>query len=53
MVGAIGGYIYHLYFGCDSAACQISSNPILGTLYGMAVGALIWDRLNPDGEDRK
>jgi len=53
VVGLIGGYLYYQFYGCDSAACNISSSPILGPLYGMAVGALIWDNLNPDGEDRK
>jgi len=53
IVGLIGGYFYYYFYGCDSAACNISSSPILSPIYGMAVGALIWDNLNPDGEERK
>lgn len=52
LVGLIGGYLYYYFYGCNSSACNISSSPILSPIYGMAVGALIWDSLNPDGEDR-
>ena len=53
IVGLIGGYLYYYFYGCSSPACNISSSPILSPIYGMAVGALIWDSLNPDGKDRK
>lgn len=49
LVGLVGGYLYYYFYGCNSAACNISSNPVLSPIYGMAVGALIWDNLNPDG----
>ncbi|MEN8137876.1 MAG: hypothetical protein ABFR62_05550 [Bacteroidota bacterium] len=52
IVGAIGGYLYYYFYGCNSGACHVSSSPILSPLFGMAVGALVWDSLNPDGEER-
>ena len=52
IVGFIGGYLYYYYYGCTAGACHITSSPVLSPIYGMAVGALIWDNLNPDGKDR-
>lgn len=53
IVGLIGGYLYYYFYGCNSAACNITSSPILSPIYGMLVGGLVFDSLNPDGKDRK
>jgi len=39
IAGAIGGYLYYHYAGCDGH-CLISSNPIISTLYGALLGGL-------------
>ena len=39
--GALLGYLYYYYIGCNSGHCPISSDPLISTLYGGAVGFLI------------
>lgn len=41
-VGALGGYLYWYYIGCNSGTCAITSNPMNSTLYGIVLGALIF-----------
>jgi hypothetical protein len=40
-VGAVLGFSWHKLVGCSTGACPLTSNPVISTLYGMAVGALI------------
>jgi len=39
--GALAGYGYYYFIGCNSGACPITSNPYISTLYGAVIG-LIW-----------
>ncbi len=41
LVGALGGYLYYLYVGCQNGTCAITSNPINSTLYGVLMGGLL------------
>jgi len=42
--GAIAGFAYYYYIGCNKGHCIISSNPYISTGYGMAAGFLLgWD----------
>lgn len=41
LLGAIGGYSYYYFIGCVSGTCAITSNPIISTLYGGFMGALL------------
>ena len=40
--GAVGGYLYWYFIGCNSGVCQITSSPINSTLYGIVLGGLIF-----------
>ena len=40
-LGAIAGYAYWFYIGCNSGTCLITSNPTNSTIYGMVMGFLI------------
>jgi phage shock protein E len=40
MLGALAGYLYYFYIGCNSGTCLISSKPINSTLYGAFLGML-------------
>ncbi len=42
-VGAIGGYIYYSQVGCVTGTCAITSNPWMSTLWGAALGYLLFD----------
>jgi len=44
MGAAIGGglgFAYYKFVGCSSGACPLTSNPIISTIYGSVVGALL------------
>ena len=43
VVGAIAGYVYYFYIGCASGTCAITSKPINSTLYGAAMGGLLFN----------
>lgn len=40
IVGAMGGYLYYYFVGCDSGTCAITSKPVNSTLYGALMGGL-------------
>jgi hypothetical protein len=42
-VGAIGGYLYFHFVGCDSGTCMITSKPLNSTLYGALMGGLLFN----------
>ncbi|MEG1664310.1 MAG: hypothetical protein RR066_01485 [Mucinivorans sp.] len=46
IVGGVGGYLYYLIVGCSTGSCPITSSPIISTLWGMAMGALIFSMFN-------
>lgn len=42
-VGAIIGYAYYFYIGCNSETCAITSKPINSSVYGAFMGGLLFD----------
>lgn len=40
-IGAIGGYSYYYFIGCNGGSCPITSNPYISSGYGMVVGLLL------------
>jgi len=39
VAGAVVGYAYYYFIGCNNGQCAIQSNPFYSTLYGALVGA--------------
>jgi len=48
ILGALAGYIYYQFVGCNSGTCSISSNPTNSTLYGALMGYLILSMFEKD-----
>jgi hypothetical protein len=46
LAGALGGFMYWKFVGCNSGTCPIKSVWYWSTLWGGAVGYLIGDLLN-------
>jgi hypothetical protein len=46
--GAIGGYLYYQYIGCESGSCAITSKPLNSTLYGAMMGGLFFNIFQKD-----
>jgi phage shock protein E len=42
ILGAIGGYLYYLFVGCESGTCAISSKPVNSTVYWALMGGLLF-----------
>jgi hypothetical protein len=40
-VGALAGYLYYHFIGCNSGTCAITSKPLNSTLYGALMGGLV------------
>ncbi len=43
VTGAIGGYLYYHFVGCQSGTCPITSNPYISVIYGALIGYLLFD----------
>ena len=41
LIGAIAGYAYYYFIGCNSGTCPITSRPVNSTVYGAVMGALL------------
>ena len=40
VIGAVGGFAYWKFIGCESGTCKITSSPLNSTLYFGLLGAL-------------
>lgn len=41
-LGALAGFLYWKFVGCNSGSCTITSNPYNSTIYGAAMGGLLF-----------
>ena len=46
LLGAIAGYIYYYFWGCDGT-CLITSSPVKSTIYGAVMGGLFNSMFKP------
>jgi len=37
-IGALAGYLYYHFVGCNSGQCAITGNPVISTLWGGMIG---------------
>jgi len=40
VIGAIAGWLYWSFIGCNTGSCAITSNPANSTIYGAVLGGL-------------
>ncbi|TVL96271.1 MAG: hypothetical protein CV087_23825 [Candidatus Brocadia sp. WS118] len=41
VAGAVLGFSYYYFIGCQSGTCPITSNPYISTAYGMLMGVVL------------
>jgi len=41
VIGAVFGYAYYYFIGCNTGSCPITSNPISTLIYGMLIGGVL------------
>ena len=46
VVGALLGYLYYRFIGCNSGACPLTQNPYSSTIVGAVIGALLIEFLS-------
>ena len=51
--GAVGGYLYWYFIGCNSGVCPITSSPVNSTLYGIVMGGLVFNLFKRGGKEEK
>jgi len=47
-LGALAGFLYWKFVGCNTGTCAITSSPINSTLYGAVMGGLFFSMLKKD-----
>lgn len=45
VIGAVAGYLYFHFVGCNSGTCAITSKPVNSTFYGALMGGLLFSSL--------
>lgn len=50
VVGAVAGYFYWKFVGCNSGSCAITSNPTNSTIYGSIMGGLLFSMFQKDNK---
>lgn len=53
MVGAIGGYAYYYFVGCENGTCAIASHPFYSMAYRAFMGAVLFTGLKKENTDNK
>lgn len=52
VAGAVGGFLYYYYVGCQSGTCAIKSNPFMMTAWGAVMGYLLGDMFNKKTKEK-
>ena len=52
-VGLLGGFLYWYFVGCDAGTCPITSSPVNSSVYGAAMGGLLFSAFVPSGKTGK
>jgi len=53
IIGGIGGYLYWLKVGCSTGTCPITSSPVMSTLWGALLGAMLFSIILPKSTQHK
>jgi hypothetical protein len=48
LIGAIAGYAYYYFVGCNSGTCAITSSPINSTIYGVLMGGVLFNMIQTE-----
>lgn len=41
IIGAMAGYLYYHFVGCNSGQCAITGNPVISTIWGGMLGLFL------------
>lgn len=52
ILGALSGFLYWNFIGCNSGSCAITSNPYNSAIYGSVMGALVFSMFKKQKVDK-
>ncbi|MCO6495139.1 MAG: hypothetical protein J5I91_05600 [Bacteroidetes bacterium] len=52
VVGAVAGFLYWHYVGCESGTCAITSKPLNSTAYGALMGGLTFSLFKKENKTK-
>lgn len=52
-LGAVAGFIYWKFVGCSSGTCAITSKPLNSSIYGAAMGGLLFSLFTAPEKSKK
>ncbi len=50
VLGALTGFLYWNFIGCNSGSCAITSNPYNSTIYGSIMGGLVFSMFKKESK---
>ena len=50
LIGALAGFLYWKFVGCNSGTCPITSNPFISSIYGAVMGGLLFSAFQKDNK---
>lgn len=53
LLGAVGGYAYYYFIGCESGGCAITSKPLNSVLYGSLMGGLAMNIFRKESDKKE
>jgi len=53
IAGAIVGYLYFYFVGCESGSCSITSKPLNSSIYGSLIGGLFVNVFQKESQKNK
>ncbi|HLV51351.1 MAG TPA: DUF6132 family protein [Flavobacterium sp.] len=51
-IGALAGFLYWKFVGCNSGTCAITSSSINSTLYGSVMGGLVFSMFKNNKKEK-
>jgi len=51
-VGALAGFLYWKFVGCNTGTCAITSSPVNSTLYGSVLGGLLFTTMKKEKSEK-
>ena len=53
LIGALGGFLYYTFIGCNPGTCPITGHPLTSTIYGAAIGFVFTNFKNDKKKEEK
>ncbi|WP_029903225.1 DUF6132 family protein [Prevotella sp. 10(H)] len=53
LVGAITGWLYWYFIGCESGTCPITASPMNSMLWGAVMGSLLFSLFKKESKNEK